>query len=561
MRNAAPLAEYRRKRDPAATPEPMGGRRRGRSDRFVIQKHRARRLHYDLRLEMDGVLKSWAVPKGPSVDPRIKRLAVEVEDHPLEYASFEGVIPGGQYGAGTVVVWDRGTYALHGPKPPAAQLADGHLDLELRGEKLRGRWTLVRAGGRGRDARRHWLLIKKDDAFAGGAEPVETRPGSVLSAHDGRKGVAQVDDAADPPPPGARAPARADRRLPRARLSAPALPFMLPTLVAEVPRDGWLYEIKWDGVRVLILRRGGAVTLHSRAGGDVTRRYPEIAAAAARLAGGDLALDAEIVAAGDDGRPSFHRLQRRIHRARAIASAVAEVPVVAWAYDCLALGGRDLRGLPLGERKARLRELVGSQGALRYCDHVEGDGRAVLETACEMGLEGIVAKRADAPYRGGRRREWLKIKCRRRQELVIGGYTEPRGGRSHLGALHLGVYEGGALTYAGKVGSGLDEATLADLARRLAPLATDRCPFTRGDPPRGREHRWVRPALVCEVRFGEWTPDGRLRHPVFLGLRADKRPRAVRREEPVTGGVPGRTPGGARGSAPPRSRRRPRSGG
>jgi bifunctional non-homologous end joining protein LigD len=517
------LAPYRRKRDRRRTPEPMGGRARGRGRLFVVQKHAARRLHYDLRLEMDGVLKSWAVPKGPSVDPAEKRLAVEVEDHPLEYADFEGVIPAGNYGAGEVIVWDRGTYRLHGTEPAPAQLAAGRLEVEFEGQKLRGRWMLVRTG-RAAGEKRQWLLFRKRDASAGGTEPTAARPESVLS----RRTLDEV--ARGLPPAGDLAARLAARRLPPARLGARDLPLMLPTLVAEVPTaSGWVCEIKWDGVRVLAVRRGGRVALWSRNAREVSDRYPEVAAAIAALAGGDLALDGEIVALDADGRPSFHLLQRRMHETRGTAAAV---PVTAYVYDCLALEGRDVRSLPLLERKALLAALVPRGGPVRYCDHVDEGGPAFLAAARELGLEGVVAKRADSPYRGGRRREWLKIKCQRRQEFVIGGWTDPKGSRASLGAVHVGVHDRGALVYVGRVGSGLDAAGLGDLERRLGALAIDRCPFTRGRPPAGREHHWVRPELVCEVRFTDWTPDGSIRHPVFLGLRADRRPKDVRRERP-----------------------------
>src|SRR6266550_4193476 len=295
--------------------------------------------------------------------------------------------------------------------------------------------------------------------------------------------------------------------LPRVRLAPASFPLMLPTLVEEVPRGpGWLFELKWDGVRVLALRAGGQVELRARSGARVTDRYPEIAAALAPLGGGDLALDGEVVALDAAGRPSFERLQRRMHLVRDVARAAVRVPATAYFYDCLALFGRDLRGLPLADRKVLLRELLPAPGAVRYADHVEGDGAAFLDAACKAGLEGVVAKRADARYLGGRRTEWRKIKCVKRQEFVIGGYTDPKGTRA-----------------------GLDE-----LAARLRPLTTERCPFTRGSPPRGPGHHWVRPVLVCEVRFSEWTSEGLVRHPVYLGLRADRRPREVRAERAVT---------------------------
>ena len=308
---------------------------------------------------------------------------------------------------------------------------------------------------------------------------------------------------------------------------------MLPTLVERLPKGPeWLFEIKWDGVRVLALRVGGSVALWSRNRLLVARQYPEVAMAIARLRGGDLALDAEVVALDDHGRSSFQRLQRRMHVTGDLRRLAREVPVTAYVYDCLALSGRDVRHLPLAERKALVRELVSSDDVLRYCDHVEAkDGPALFEAACAAGLEGVIAKRGDAPYVGGRRREWQKIKCHRRQEFVIGGWTDPQGTRGHLGALHLGVYDGDDLVYVGRAGSGLGEAVLRDLSLRLEALATERSPFTR-NTPRGRGHHWVRPELVCEVRFSDWTDDGSIRHPVFLGLRSDKPVRGVRRETP-----------------------------
>ena len=327
-------------------------------------------------------------------------------------------------------------------------------------------------------------------------------------------------------------------RLPRARLRPADLPLMLPSLADDVPPGaGWVFEVKWDGVRVLALRVDGRVRLYARSQADVTARYAEIAAAVDPLEGGDLALDAEIVALDESGRPSFHRLQRRMHVERGLATVAVSVPVVAYAYDCLSLHGLDVRGLPLVARKQLLEAVVPRGGPLRYAEHVEADGGAFLAAACAEGLEGVVAKRADAPYRGGRRTEWRKVKCHCRQEFVIGGFTEPKGTRAHLGALHLGVYDGRDLVYAGRVGSGLDADDLHDLERRLRALAVAESPFARGAVPSGREHHWVRPALVCEVRFSEWTPDGSLRHPIYLGLRADRRPETVRRETTPGGGA------------------------
>jgi bifunctional non-homologous end joining protein LigD len=319
-------------------------------------------------------------------------------------------------------------------------------------------------------------------------------------------------------------------RLPPARLTPAAMPFMLPTLVDTVPRGPeWVFELKWDGVRVLALRTGGRVRFWSRNGIDVTARYRELADAIATLPGGDLALDAEVVALDKEGRSSFQLLQRRMHTER----AGGEQRIHALVFDCLAFHGRDVRGLPLGDRKALLPDLLRGKDPVRYSDHLATDGDQLLQAACAAGLEGIVAKRADCPYVGGRRREWLKIKCHLEQEFVIGGWTDPKGTRAYLGAVHLGVYEDGKLVYAGRAGTGLDTARLKALYQKLRALETKTYPFTGSRPPRGPEHHWARPELVCQVRFTEWTGDGQLRHPVFLGLRDDKPPAEVRRERPA----------------------------
>jgi DNA ligase D-like protein (predicted ligase) len=317
-----------------------------------------------------------------------------------------------------------------------------------------------------------------------------------------------------------------------ARLTSADLAPMLPVLVEVLPAGpGWLFELKWDGVRVLALRVGGRVELWSRLGRRVTRQYPEIAAAVATLAGGDVALDGEIVALDEVGRPSFERLQRRMHLERDVARVAATVPATAYFYDCLIHSGRDVRRLPLVRRKELLRALLPARGVIRYAEHVD-DGPGFLAAVRAAGLEGVIAKRADGPYRTGRHAEWRKIKCHRRQEFVIGGWTDPKGTRAHLGALHVGFYADGALVYAGRAGSGLGDEHLGDLFVRLRALASERSPFTEGPAPRGREHHWVRPELVCEVRFTEWTSEGVLRHPVYVGLRVDRDATTVCRETP-----------------------------
>jgi bifunctional non-homologous end joining protein LigD len=523
---APELDAYRRKRDPEKTPEPFGGRRPAGGRLFVVQKHAARRLHYDLRLEMDGVLKSWAVPKGPSVHAEEKRLAVHVEDHPIEYADFEGVIPPGNYGAGAVIIWDRGWYRPVKDADPLAALGQGKLEIELSGFKLRGRWTLARMSGKDKD----WLLLKKKDAAVAVEELTERYPQSVLSGLT----VEEIGDV-EAKRAGIRARLEALKAA-RREVSSRDQPFMLATL-GDKPfsKEGWLFEIKYDGVRVFASRRGDTVQLRGRSGQVVSGRYPEVIAALSALPVDRFLIDGEIVALDPDGKPSFQRLQSRmgLTNPRDIERAAAQVPVVGVFFDCVMLDGYDLRRLPLLARKECLRLLLPPLGRVRYGDHVSTQGEAFFAAASEARLEGIVAKKASSVYLGGRSRDWIKIKCQRRQEFVIGGYTDPQGSRPYFGALHIGLHEGGRLVYVSKVGTGFDEAMLKRLRDALQPLARSTSPFAvRG--PAGRGHHWVEPRLVCEVRFTEWTEDGGLRHPTFLGLRTDKRPEECRREAPVT---------------------------
>ncbi len=521
-----PLLEtYRKKRDPERTPEPFGGRPTGGTNLFVVQKHAARRLHYDLRLEMDGVLKSWAVPYGPSSRPEEKRLAVHVEDHPIEYADFEGVIPPGNYGAGSVIVWDRGRYRLVKEGEPLDHLARGKLEIEFFGHKLRGRWTLVRMSKSEKD----WLLIKKADGVAAEGQLTERYPQSVVSG-------LTVEEIPNP-----QAKLEAIRRTlkalgaPRREVVAKGQPFMLAALADRPPsgRD-WLFEIKYDGVRALAARDRDAVTLYGRNGQIITGRYPELAAPLRALPVDRFIIDGEIVALDAHGKPSFQRLQARMHIAkpRDIERAAAAVPVVAVFFDCLAMDGHDLRRLALLKRKECLALLLPPLGPVRYGDHVLEHGKAFYEAASAERLEGIVAKKISSPYARSRSHEWIKIKCLRSQEFVVGGYTDPQGSRGHFGALHLGLYDGPRLVYVSKVGTGFDQALLKKVRERLQPLVRQTSPFDVGSPA-GRGHHWVEPKLVCEVRFIEWTEDGGIRHPVFLGLRDDKRPEECRIEAPV----------------------------
>jgi bifunctional non-homologous end joining protein LigD len=524
------LTAYRRKRDPERTPEPFGGRPPAGGRLFVVQKHAARRLHYDLRLEMDGVLKSWAVPKGPSAHAEEKRLAVHVEDHPIEYGDFEGVIPPGNYGAGSVIVWDRGWYRSVKPEDPLAQLARGKLEVEIFGHKMRGRWTLARMSGKDKD----WLLLKKADGAAvppGAAELTERYPQSVLSG-------LTVEEMADTAGRLAAIRARLDALgAPRGEVVARRQPFTLATLAERPFSDpAWLFEIKYDGVRVLASRRGDRVELYGRSGQDTTSRYPEVVRALRALPIDSFVIDGEIVALDDAGRPSFQRLQPRMALTdpREIERLAAGRPAIGVFFDCLMLDDRDLRKLPLVDRKECLRLLVPSLGTVRYGDHVAEEGKAFFDAASEQRLEGIVAKRARSLYTGTRTRDWIKIKCQRRQEFVIGGYTDPQGSRGHFGALHLGVYDGPAssprLVYVSKVGTGFDQAGLKAIWEQLRPLTRATPPFEAGAIPTGRGHHWVEPRLVCEVRFTDWTEDGGIRHPTFIGLRDDKKPTECRRE-------------------------------
>jgi bifunctional non-homologous end joining protein LigD len=502
------LDVYRRKRDFRRTPEPAGKAGPGRSEHlfFCVQKHAARRLHYDFRLELDGVLKSWAVPKGPSFDPKEKRLAVHVEDHPLDYGTFEGQIPAGEYGAGNVVLWDRGEWI---PKEdPHAGYASGKLKFELVGEKLRGGWTLARMGGRSGEGGKNWLLLKERDATA---RPLED--GDVLE--DRPESVAGAPTAAEAP---------------KAKLPATLEP-ELATLATEPPAGPeWVHELKYDGYRALCRIAGGKARLVSRSGKDWTRQMAGVARAAETLPVDDAWLDGEIVVVQPNGVTSFQALQNALNADRADA-------LTYYVFDCPFLDGRDLRQLPLVARKQALAALLARGGAardvIRYADHVDGDGAAFFRHATELGVEGIVSKRRDAPYESRRTTAWRKIRAQKRQEFVIGGWTEPAGSRVGLGALLLGVNEDGKLRYVGRVGTGFDDRLLKELRKRLEALHRDTSPFAPGDVAPPKQSHFVRPELVGEVGFTEWTGDGQLRHPTFQGLREDKGAREVVRERPA----------------------------
>jgi bifunctional non-homologous end joining protein LigD len=514
------LRRYRAKRDPERTPEPFGAETApralppGAARGFVVQQHAARALHYDLRLEIEGVLVSWAIPKGPSLDPAQKRLAVQTEDHPLEYADFEGRIPAGNYGAGAMIVWDRGIYRCVDGRSPAEGLADGKLDLALEGHKLRGRFALVRTKrGGGRD----WLFFAKGRVTPGEADVTAREPASVLSGltvrelRDGRSLDAELAAAAVGAARGA--------------LDAAKLRPMLATPSDRPFRSkGWLFELKYDGVRVLAEKNGERVRVFARTGAERTAWYGEVAAALGHLPVSDAVLDGEIVALDATGRSSFERIQRRFTPSDpdALAEARREIPVVFYAFDLLAVAGHDLRELPLLRRKELLARLVPRVGFVRFADHVEEDGLALYEAARAHGLEGVVAKRADSRYEAGQRtKTWLKLKVARSASLAIAGWVPGKGSRKALGSLVLAGLRDGAWVYAGNVGSGLDARSLAHLEAELATRAIPRAAFGGGPERWPAGTRFARPELVCEVRYTEVTSAGVLRHPVFLGLRED----------------------------------------
>ena len=524
------LETYRAKRDFRATPEPRGRKAKAGGNSFVIQKHDATRLHYDFRLEMDGVLRSWAVTRGPSLDPAQKRLAVHVEDHPLDYGGFEGTIPKGEYGGGTVMLWDRGTWTPVGDAEKG--YAKGHLEFELNGRKLKGLWHLIRIKGKPGEKRENWLLIKGQDDWARTKGDILKE--APLSVATGRDLPAIAGEA-----PGwsskSGGPVKAAKpRAGRARLPDFVAP-ELATLVADPPEgEGWLHEIKFDGYRLQARIDQGKVRLLTRSGLDWTTKFgTAVPEALAALPITRALIDGELVVEGAQGASDFSALQADLAEGRMDR-------FVFYAFDLLHLDGRDLRDRPLGERKAALRPLTG-EGPIRFSEDFAEDGALVLRHACRLSLEGVVSKRADSPYRSGRTRAWLKSKCSARQEFVIGGFTESTAGPGMIGALILGVNEAGGLRHVGRVGTGFSRKVATDLHHRLSALEKQESPF---DGPltaaERRGARFVKPELVAEVEFSAWTADAHLRHASFRGLREDKPAEEIRRETP-SGRRPGMT--------------------
>ncbi|CAB3627622.1 DNA ligase D [Achromobacter marplatensis] len=520
------LKTYRKKRDFKVTPEPAeGGEANEAARAFVIQKHWASRLHYDFRLELDGAMKSWAVPKGPSYDPAVKRMAVQVEDHPIAYNQFEGQIPEGQYGAGKVIIWDEGRWMPVGDARKGYR--DGHLKFDLQGTKMQGRWALVRMKGKESDKQPAWLLIKDRDDFARREREfsvVDEMPDSVVPLR--KKTPAKARPQAEPKED--RAISKGDEAaLPGQAADLPAsLKPQLATLADGIPpgSDDWLYELKFDGYRLLARLDGDTVTLHTRNGHDWSAKLPHLVDAFGRLPAKCAWVDGEAVVLDKQGVPNFQALQNAF-------DGEATGGIVFYAFDLPFIGGRDLRQEPLRVRRALLAQLMAASDDdhLRFSEAFDQTPADLVASACKMGLEGIIAKRQSAAYVSRRSDNWLKIKCGRRQEFVIVGYTAPQGAREGLGALLLAVHEDdGALRYVGKVGTGFDRQGLLSLQQKLARIETRDKPVTGGE---GRGVQWVKPELIAEVAFGDWTSGGHIRHAVFQGLRTDKSAREITREK------------------------------
>jgi bifunctional non-homologous end joining protein LigD len=565
------LAEYKKKRNFTVTAEPSGKplpKLVKGSCRFVIQKHDASRLHYDFRLEMDGVLKSWAVPKGLPWEKGEKHLAVEVEDHPVEYATFEGIIPEGQYGGGTVMVWDRGQYHVYG-EDPAKALRDGRLHLVLDGEKAKGEWALIRTRMEGNKTQ--WLLLKSGASvkpISKKRDDQSVKSGRTMAQIAAQKDAEWQSNRAEDKKPTLKSRIKAalkkkderqeksESREKSGRRSAPSLPQktlaklppakprfidpMKPRLLDAPPSSGdWSYELKFDGIRACAIKDGSKVSLISRNGNELRARYPEVAEAVKNLPVDECVLDGEVVALDEEGRSSFQLLQGLEMEGR-------KSPVRFYVFDLLQLNGRSLLGLPLTARKQLLAQVCEEvSDPIRYSGEIGSDAPALLAEVQRRGLEGLLGKLRDSVYEPGRRSgAWIKLKCVNEQEFVIGGFTPPQGGRQHFGAILVGYYEKKKLLFAGKVGTGFNTKSLASLHKKLKSEKREDCPFADLPSKQGgqwvqgitpammRKIEWVNPVFVCQVKFAEWTRDGKLRQPVFLGLREDKKPSQVVRESP-----------------------------
>jgi bifunctional non-homologous end joining protein LigD len=552
--SADPLDTYNKKRDFAKTAEPPGEVAPARGPNapalFMVQKHDATRLHYDLRLEMDGVMKSWAVPKGPSLNPADRHLAVRTEDHPMSYATFEGTIPKGEYGGGTVMLWDWGEWTPHPGKDPRKTLEEGHLHFTLHGHRMQGEWVMFRLKGRPGERAENWMLKKVTDEHAGGSMGLTERyltsiktgrsmqeiaAGKKAKELKGwktaptkpssrRKPGSQVGKAPVPESPGDPGLRRGD-----GKRSTKLPPFREPqkaTLVDHVPAgSGWIHEMKYDGYRCLLGIGGGKAKVYTRSGLDWSDKFPEIAEAAARLEVGSALLDGEIVALDEKGNTGFSALQQAISE--------GGCGLTLFLFDALEIDGEDLTALPTIERKGRLASLIGDgrPPTLIYAEHIVGHGEKLFDAMCEAGQEGIISKRADAPYRGGRTKTWLKIKCTYRQEFVILGWSESDKKGRGFRALLLGVHDEGTLRYAGKVGTGFSNQVQHDLLERFERLAAAK-PAAAVPRAEARGAHWVKPRLVAEVAFAEFTAEGVVRHASFLGLRGDKKAAEVVEETP-----------------------------
>src|SRR5881296_3577899 len=569
----AKLEEYRRKRrfdrtpEPSGAPEPAAGKvpektspapkpatagKRTRlpkpklpqlevrpgaehGDTFVVQKHRATRLHYDFRLAIDGTLKSWAVPKGPSQSHADKRLAVMTEDHPLDYGNFEGKIPEGNYGAGTVMVWDRGTFHLEGNLDALRQLEKGEIKFRLNGEKLWGSFVLVKL--KQSEKGNEWLMIKHKDAAEDSSWNIDEHDRSALTGRT----IEEIKEELPPkrqPIPIQAAEVQSARKGPMPSRVEP----MLATLADRPFSDPhWLFEIKWDGVRALARIENGTLTLRSRTGVDIVKRYPELASLPDALAARQAILDGEIVALDAQGHSDFERLQERMHVRAPGDSLLSQIPVVYFAFDLLYCDGYDLRDTPLLDRKQLLQRLLFTSERFRYSDHELEHGKELFALAEQNGLEGIVAKRADSPYVSDRSPHWVKLKITMTVDAVVGGWTEARTSALPFGSMLLGLYHGKTLRFIGHVGSGFDAKKLKELSSRLNELAASACPFD-AVPETNEKPSWVSPALVARVKFSGWTQERALRHPVFLALREDARPTDCQWENEVVAEAPAAAP-------------------